>query len=55
MHEHLITLALTKDGLAPRGLSANDLNELRAAGQLYAAPIWVKKELLLLVVGIDKA
>ena len=50
---HLITLAFTQHGPAQRGFAADDLNELSAADQLHAAPIRAKKELLLLIVGID--
>jgi hypothetical protein len=55
LYRHLITLAFTQHGPAQRGFAANDLNELSAADQLHAAPIWAEKELLLLVVGIDQA
>jgi hypothetical protein len=55
LYRHLITLAFTQHGPAHRGFAADDLNELSAADQLHAAPIRAKKELLLLVVGIDQA
>ena len=55
LYRHLITLAFTQHGPAQRGFAADDLNDLSAADQLHAAPIRAKKELLLLVVGIDQA
>jgi hypothetical protein len=55
LHQYLITLAFAQHGPAQRGFAANDLNELRAADQAHAAPIRAKKEMLLLVVGIDQA
>ena len=53
LYRHLIALTFTQHGPAQRGFAADDLNELSAADQLHAAPIRAKKQLLLLVVGID--
>ena len=55
LYRHLIALAFTQHGSAQRGFAADDLNELRAACQLHAATTRAKKELLLLVIGIDQA
>jgi hypothetical protein len=55
LYRHLITLAFTQHGPAQRGFAADDLNELGAADQLHAATIRAKKELLLLVGGINQA
>ena len=50
-YRYLITLALAQHGFSQRGFAANDLD---AAAQLHAAPIWAKEDLVLLIVGIDQ-
>jgi hypothetical protein len=55
LYRHLITHAFAQHGPGQRGFAADDLNDLSATDQLHAAPIWAEKELVLLVVGIDKA
>jgi hypothetical protein len=55
LYRHLVTLAFAQHGPAQRRCAADDLNELCATEQLHAAPIGAKKEVLLLVIGIDQA
>lgn len=55
LYGHLVTLAFAQQGPGQGCFAADDLNELRAADQLHAAPIRAEKEVLLPVAGIHQA